>query len=247
MPVPDNLDWDLWLGPAPYRPYHNCYQPFVWRGWKDFGNGAIGDMGCYSFDTMFRVLKLDAPDWVEASGNMPYTRQKTVTRPFVQNETYPKACLITYHFPAREEMTPVKIHWYDGGLKPSRPSELEDQRELPEEGMLFVGDRGKILCDFSGGSPRIIPESKMRSYERPDKTLPRSIGHIDEWVRACKGGEAADANFEFTGKVTQALLLGNVALQHGKRIDWDAENFRVINDDEANKYLHRDYRDGWTI
>jgi predicted dehydrogenase len=247
MSVPENLNWDLWLGPAPYRDYHSCYQPFVWRGWKDFGNGAIGDMGCYSFDTLFRVLKLNAPDWIEASGNMPYVRDKTITRPDEQNDTYPRSCLICYHFPARENMPAVRIYWYDGGLKPTRPSELGTGRELPDEGMIFVGDKGKILCDFSGGSPRIIPEAKMRRYERPPKTLPRSIGHIEEWVRACRGGEAADANFEFSGKVTQTLLLGNVAINHGRRIEWDAENFRVTNDADANQYLHRTYRQGWTI
>jgi predicted dehydrogenase len=247
MPVPESLNWDLWLGPAPYRDYHSCYQPFVWRGWKDFGNGAVGDMGCYSFDTLFRVLKLTTPEWIEASGNLPYIREGTVTRPYIQNETYPASSLICYHFPARENMPSVKIYWYDGGLKPVRPAELEDERELPEEGMLFVGDDGKILCDFSGGSPRIIPESGMKAYSRPPKTLPRSDGHIDEWIRACKGGTAADANFTYTAKVTQTLLLGNVALNYGSRIYWDEQNLKVSNAEEANTYLHRAYREGWNI
>jgi predicted dehydrogenase len=247
MPVPENLDWDLWLGPAPFREYHTCYQPFAWRGWKDFGNGAIGDMGCYSFDTIFRVLKLQAPVSVEASGSKSYVLEGTTTNINTHDETYPRACKIHYQFAAREDMSPVSIHWYDGGLKPQRPIELEAGRQLPDEGLLFVGDRGKILCGFEGGSPRIIPESKMQEYERPLKTLPRSIGHIEEWVRACRGGESADANFGFSGKVTQSLLLGNVALNHGSKIEWDPENFRVTNSEQANQYLHRNYCEGWEI
>jgi predicted dehydrogenase len=246
MPVPENLDWDLWLGPAPFREYHTCYQPFAWRGWKDFGNGAIGDMGCYSFDTIFRVLKLDAPVSVESSGSRSYELEGTITHINTHDETYPRACLINYQFPARGDMPAVKLYWYDGGLKPRRPLELESARQLPEEGLLFVGDKGKILCDFQGGSPRLIPESKMQLYKRPKKYLPRSIGHIEEWVRAVRGGDAADANFGFAGKVTEALLLGNVALNAGEKILWNKEDFKT-NSELADKYLHPPYREGWEI
>src|SRR6266581_3058177 len=153
QPVPDGLDWDLWLGPAAERPFNHAYLPFVWRGWDDFGCGALGDMGSYSFDTIFRVLKLEAPASVEASSSERY------------EETYPLASVIHYNFPARGDMPPLKFTWYDGGLKPSRPEELEQDRPLKGddeeggEGLLFVGDRGKILCAFNGANPRLIPES----------------------------------------------------------------------------------------
>ena len=143
-------------------------------------------------------------------------------------------------------MPRVSINWYDGGLKPERPKELETSRTWPDEGLLFVGEKGKILCDFQGQSPRLIPETKMREYTRPPKSLPRSIGHIEEWVRAVRGGDPADANFEFAGKVTETLLLGNVALNSGEKIFWDADNFKT-SDESANKYLHSEYREGWGI
>src|ERR1700720_372456 len=166
--VPRGLDWDLWLGPAPERAFNHGYLPFVWRGWGDFGCGALGDMGSYSFDTIFRVLKLEAPESVEASSSDRY------------DETYPLASIVRYSFPARGEMPPVKFTWYDGGLKPRRPDELEENRpfkndrEEEDEGLLFVGDRGKILCTFNGGNPKLIPQTKMDSYQQPAKTLSRS-------------------------------------------------------------------------
>ena len=142
--MPEGLDWNLWLGPAPERPFNHAYLPFVWRGWTDFGCGALGDMGSYSFDTIFRVLKLEAPVSVESSSSDRY------------DETYPLASIVRYNFPARGDMPPVKFTWYDGGLKPARPEELEENRPLKgdgeeDEGLLFIGDRGKILCSFNGG------------------------------------------------------------------------------------------------
>ena len=231
--VPDYLNWDLWLGPAPYRPYHSVYQPFDWRGWYDFGTGAVGDMGCYSFDTIFRVLKLKAPIRVEASSTKVF------------EESFPVASIVRFYFGARKEMAPVTIHWYDGELRPQKPDELGDE-ELEEEGLLFVGDKGKILCGFSGGDPRLIPESAMTGYKRPPKTLPRSIGHDEEWIAACKGGEKPGANFEIAGPVTETILLGNVAVRAGKTIKWDSSRMTVTSDKQANELLHFDYRDGWT-
>jgi len=233
-PVPDYLNWDLWLGPAPERPYHEIYQPFVWRGWYDFGAGAIGDMGCYSFDTLFRVLELEAPTHIEASSTEVF------------DETFPLASTIHFHFPARAEKLPVTLHWYDGGIKPPKPDELGDQ-ELAAEGMLFVGDTGKILCGFMGEDPRLIPDSAMEAFEPPPPTLPRSIGHDEEWIAACKGGEAAAANFEFAGRVTETILLGNAALRAGKTLQWDADAFAVTNHEDANALLHMPYRDGWSL
>ncbi len=243
-PVPATLDWDRWLGPAPHRPYHPAYLPLVWRGWLDFGTGALGDMGCYSFDTIFRVLKLAHPTSVEASGSA--YAPKMWNQLEVNSETYPRASVIRWQFPARPDMPPVTVTWYDGGMFPPKPDELKD-RELTREGLLFVGDKGKILCGFAGANPRLIPESRMKAYKPPPKTLPRSIGHHDEWLRACKGGEAAGANFEYSGLVTQALLLGNVALRTRRKLYWDGPKLKVTNLPEANKYIHQDYRRPWSL
>jgi len=152
---------------------------------------------------------------------------------------------VCFYFGAREGMAPVTIHWYDGELRPQKPDELGDE-ELEKEGLLFAGDKGKILCGFSGRNPRLIPESAMRGYKQPPKRLPRSIGHDEEWIAACKGGEKPGANFEIAGPVTEAILLGNVALRAGKAIKWDSSGMSVTNDKEANELLHFDYRDGWT-
>lgn len=243
-PVPATLDWNLWLGPAPKRPYHPLYLPLVWRGWLDFGTGALGDMGCYSFDTIFRVMKLAHPISVEASGST--FAPKMWNQLQINTETYPRASVIRWQFPPRPGMPPVTVTWYDGGMNPPEPDELEG-RPLHREGLLLVGDRGKILCGFAGGNPKLIPESRMQAFKRPPRTLPRSIGHHNEWLRACRGGETAGANFEYSGLVTQALLLGNVALRTRRKLYWDGRNLKVTNLPEANKYIHFDYRSPWTL
>ncbi len=240
--VPEGLDWDLWLGPAPERPFNRVYLPFVWRGWCDFGCGALGDMGSYSFDTIFRVLKLEAPTSAEASSTDRF------------DETYPQASIVTYNFPSRSNMPAVKFTWYDGGLKPPRAEELEadvqpkpDEDEL-EEGLLFIGERGKILCSFNGGNPRLIPEAKMRSYKQPPQTLPRSPGNEREWLDACKDGSVKPGgNFEFSGLVTESLLLGDVATRLGQKLNWDRPNLKITNSDLAQKYVRPERRSGWEI
>jgi len=235
LPVPEGLDWDLWVGPSPYRPYHNVYLPFVWRGWYDFGTGAIGDMGCYSFDTIFRVLKLNAPDTVEASSTEVY------------EETFPEASIIHWKFPARGDMPPVHLTWYDGGLRPPRPKEVGD-RPLEREGLLFVGDTGKILCGFNGGSPRLIPASKMKAFRPPPKTLPRSPGNDREWIDACKGGKTpCGANFEFEAAVTETILLGNVAQRAGEKLHWDTAKLKAANAPAAQQYVQPEYRGKWRL
>lgn len=240
-PVPEGLDWDLWLGPAPERPYNHAYLPFVWRGWTDFGCGALGDMGSYSFDTIFRVLKLEAPLSVEASSSDRY------------EETYPMASIVRYNFPARGDMPKLTFTWYDGGLKPRRPDELEENRpfkndrEEENEGLLFVGDGGKILCTFNGGNPKLIPQSKMDSYKQPPKTLPRSPGNEREWLDACKGSKVKPGgNFEFEGMVTESLLLGNVAARMGQKLNWDRSNL-TLNSEVAQKFVHPERRSGWEL
>jgi predicted dehydrogenase len=240
-PVPEGLDWDLWLGPASERPYNHAYLPFVWRGWYDFGCGSLGDMGSYSFDTIFRVLKLEAPVSVEASSTDHY------------DETYPLATIVRYHFAERGDMPAVKFNWYDGGLKPERPEELEEGRPLKgegdeDEGLLFIGDRGKILCSFNGGHPKLIPQAKMDAYKQPPKTLPRSPGNEREWLDACKGAkDKPGGNFEFEGMVTETLLLGNLATRVPEKLTWDRANLKVTNSEQAQKYVSPERRSGWEL
>src|SRR6266704_1487632 len=238
--VPDGLDWDLWLGPSPERPFHHAYLPFVWRGWSDFGCGALGDMGCYSYDTIFRVLKLEAPVSVEASSTDHY------------DETYPLASIIRYQFGPRSDMPAVNFTWYDGGLRPPTPEELQDNQpakasaEEDNEGLLFVGDRGKILCGFNGANPRLIPQAKMDAYKQPAKTLPRSPRNEREWLDACKGGKVKPGgNFEFSGMVTETLQLGNLALRAAQRLEWDRPNLKVLNSEAAQKFVKPERRTGW--
>ena len=237
-PVPSTLDWDLWLGPAPYRPYHPAYVPFTWRGWWDFGSGGLGDMGIHNLAPVFSALKLGAPTSVHASSTL------------VKKETLPLASVVHYQFEARAGRPPVKLHWYDGGMLPPRPDELEDDREMSrEDGLVFVGDKGKMYVEgWGGNSPRLIPEERMKAYERPAKTLARSIGHHAEWIRACKTGSSTRSNFDFAGPLTEAVLLGTVCVRMGgRKLIWDSENMKVTNLPEANKYLHYEYRKGWTL
>jgi predicted dehydrogenase len=231
--VPAGLDWNLWLGPAQPRPFLNAYLPFVWRGWVDFGTGALGDMGCYSFDTIFRVLKLGPVSRVQASSTK------------VHAETFPQATAVHFDFAARESMPPVRLTWYDGGLKPPRPPELPPDTVLDKDGLFFVGDGGTILCGFNGSKPRLIPDAKMQTFTPPAPTLPRSPGHDREWIDACKGGPAPGAKFEFAGMVTETLHLGNVAVRAEKELEWDAAAHRIANAADANALLRSSYREGW--
>ena len=187
--APDTLDWDLWLGPAPYRDYSSAYVPFDWRGWWDFGTGALGDMGCHIIDHPYWALKLGYPTSVEASST------------HIHSETAPLASLVTYHFPARGDLPPVRMVWYDGGIKPPRPEELEPHEEWPVDGVLYVGDRGKIMHKSHGGKPTLLPMSRMNDFQRPDETLPRIKGsHEQNWIDACKGGAPACSNFNYSRK-----------------------------------------------
>ena len=235
-PVPDKLDWDLWLGPAPERPYHPAYVPFKWRGWWDFGTGALGDIGCHSIDPIWRALKLDYPLSVEASCTL------------VNNETYPVASMVTYRFGARGDMPPVKMTWYDGGLRPPRPEELGDNQQFGTNGTLFVGDKGKMF------GYTIIPESRRKEFGKAPKVLERSPGHHQEWIDACKGGKPAGSNFDHAGPLAEAVLLGNVALRPAMKekltrvsLLWDSKNFKITNVPEANQFLHNEYRQGWSL
>ena len=234
--VPDTLDWDLWLGPAPYRDYSSAYVPFDWRGWWDFGTGALGDMGCHIIDHPYWALKLGYPTSVEASST------------HIHSETAPLASLVTYHFPARGELPPVRMVWYDGGIKPPRPEELEPHEEWPVDGVLYVGDRGKIMHKSHGGKPTLLPLSRMNDFQRPDETLPRIKGsHEQNWIDACKGGAPACSNFNYSGPLTEVVLLGNLAIRTEGHLLWDGPNMRVTNNEAANEFVRREYRQGWRL
>jgi len=231
--IPDTLDWNLWLGVAPERPYHPAYCPFKWRGWWDFGCGALGDIGCHAMDAAFYALELGSPTSVVAETSA------------VNNETAPSWSIVTYQFPARGNKPPVKVVWRDGNKMPDRPKDLEEGRKLPGGigGQLIVGDKGTIMAnDVYCNSVRIIPESKMKAFERPEKTIPRSVGHVKEWIDACRGGDPAGANFDYSGKLTEMVLLGNLAVRTGKYIEWDAERMVCTNVPEANQYVRKPYR-----
>jgi len=241
--VPATLNWDLWLGPARYRPYHPAYLPFHWRSWWDFGTGVLGDIGCHQLDPVFRALRLGYPTTVEAcSSNMDEGAA-------VKEETAPKASIVRFEFPAREGFPPLTLTWYDGGLMPQRPAELEEGRKFGEaDDNLFIGDKGKML------GYRLIPEARMREYGKPPQRIERSPGHHKEWLIACKGGPAARANFDWAGPLTEVVLYGNIALrmekqlyEKGLKLHCDGPNMRITNLPEANKYIRDEYRHGWAL
>jgi predicted dehydrogenase len=247
--VPPALDWDLWLGPAPKRPYHPAYTPVTWRVWWDFGTGIVGDMGCHIMDGAFWALRLGGSFTVEATSST------------FNDEMSPLSSILRYQFPARGELPPVTITWYDGGMMPWRPSDLEQGRDFPRRGGLYIGDKGKIFLPFEGGPPQFVP--RREGFEPPAPSLPRGVSHYEEWVRGCKGGPKPLASFDYTGPLTEMVLMGNVALRAGERVPvakqpdaflfprrkltWDGPNLRVTNVPEANEYLRREYRKGWTL
>jgi predicted dehydrogenase len=249
--VPSGLDWDLWLGPAPKRPYHPIYHPFNFRGWVDFGTGALGDMACHAFHVIFRSLNLTHP--LSVSASIALVREPLIAERGYKSrtakfpETYPHASMITWDFPAREGLPPVRMHWYDGGLTPPRPEGMDPVRRMPIDGMYFAGDKGVIWSGFSGG-PSVLGDELKRSFVPPAKTVARSSGHYLEWIAAAKGGPPANCNFEFGGLITETALLGVVAQRSpNRRLEWDSVNLRIPNDSVANELVNPPYRDGWSL
>ncbi len=234
-PVPKGLVWDLWIGPAKERPYHPAYAPYNWRGWWDFGTGAIGDMGCHNMDPAFWALKLGHPATIESCSTN------------LNNETTPNGNIIRYEFPARGDMPPVRLTWFDGGLRPPRPEEMDPSERLDGNGIILIGDKGTILCGGWSNGPRLLPRSRMEAYTQPAPTLPRSNGWMRDWVDACKGGRAASSNFDVGGHLTEVILLGNVALRTGKKIVWDGVNLKALNVPEAEQFINPPYRKGWSL
>jgi predicted dehydrogenase len=232
QPVPAGLDWDLWLGPAPARPFHSVYVPGPkWYRWWDFGNGTMSDLGSHWNDLPFWALQLKAPLTIEASGPPPHP------------EIAPASMSAAYEYGARGDQPPVKLTWHQGENKPA----IWKDGGIPRwrDGCLFIGDRGMILADY--GKHILLPERDFADFKPPAPSLPRSPGHHAEWIEACKSGKQASANFEYAGWLTEANHLGNVAYRVGKKLEWDAEAMRAPNAPEADVFLHRTYRKGWEL
>ncbi len=233
-PVPRTLDWDIWLGPAPYRDYHPAYHPFNWRGWWDFGTGGLGDVGCHVYPYIFNSLHIERVISVEASSSK------------FSDQTYPEGSIVRYQLASRDQTAPIRFTWYDGGLEPPRPDALEPNRSLKGYSQIYQGDKGTIIMGHKTG-PRLIPESQMKAYKQPPKTLPRSPGHYKEWINACKGGLPAGSNFDVAGPIAEAVVMGNVAIRMRKKLLWDPVNMKFPNCPEADPYVHYEYREGWTL
>lgn len=231
--VPATLDWNLWLGPAPERPYHSAYVPFNWRGWWDFGTGALGDMGCHVMDMAWWALKLGQPTSIEAVSEG------------ATSESLPKSSVITYEFPARGEQPPVKLVWYDGGKLP--PDELFAGDDIEINGTILVGDKGTMHFHRSRAKWVIKPASVLDGFQEPPRTIPRVKNEDEEWVAACKGGPAALSNFSVSGPFTECVLLGNLAIRAGKKLRWNGEEMRAANAPEVDCFIRREYRKGWTL
>ena len=238
--IPQELDWDLWLGSAPERPYDPAYVPFNWRGWWDFGCGALGDMGCHIMDAAYYALNLGHPTMVD-----PILTANS-------REAAPNASVITYHFPARGNMPPVKGIWYDGGLRPALPPGIPLDLEVPTNGSFIIGEKATVFVDGWSNSVRIVPEARMLELRStfPKRTLPRvKGGPFAEWCKAIQGGPACGSAFDYSGPFTEVVNLGNVAIRAGRRIEWDPSTMTIPNAPEANLFVDKDYeyRKGWGI
>lgn len=230
-PVPPNLNWDLWLGPAPYRPYSPVYAPFAWRGWWAFGGGTLADMACHHVDLPKWALELGAPTHIEAEG------------PPVHPESTPTWLIVRYDFPARKDQPAVRLTWYNGDKRPSYFAE----GKLPAwgNGTLFVGQKGMILADYDRHV--LLPEKDFAGFTPPPHSIPDSIGQHAEWLNAIRTGGVTLCNFDYAGELTETVLLGNVAYRTGQPIDWDSRKFRVTNCPEAAHFLREPYRKGWKL
>jgi predicted dehydrogenase len=254
LPVPKGFDWDLWLGPEAMRPYHPNYTYMVFRGWYDFGGGSMADMGHYSLWTVFNTLELEGPLSVEPMLSHACTLTDNVSTTVKNDFSFPMASVVRFRYPARGQRPPVDLIWYEGGMRPPTPEELdEDRRELPAEGMMFVGDKGKILAGFHVDSPRLIPERKMQGRTAPEPPRRRGSDQrqlsagLRQWIEACRGGAQSPGNFGNAWPISEAVNLYAVALRTGKRLLYDAGNRSITNVAEANRYLSRQYRKGFEL
>jgi predicted dehydrogenase len=234
--IPDGVAWDLFLGPGPVVDYHPLYHPHNWRGWSDWGNGAIGDMGAHLIDHPFWALNLGLPTSVETTST-PYN-----------GACYPLATMSFYEFPARGAMPPVKLTWHDGNLTPTKPEELGNEKLNGEGGVLYIGSKGKLIHQTYGAKPRLLPRSLHESFGKPPQTLARiTASHEMNWVDAAKGKTQASSPFEYAAQLTEVMLLGIVSLRAGGKIEYDGANMHITNNANANQYLTRNYRQGWSL
>ena len=240
-PTPAGLNWDLWLGPAVERPYTEGAHPFFWRRFWDYGTGQLGDFGCHYMDLVHWALKLRAPTKVVATGSP------------VDPVSASEWSIVNYDYPARDNMPPVRMTWYDGGKRPELfPSIMAmlppDKDGKPAEwksGQLFVGEKGMILSNY--GTNILLPAEKFADFKRPEPFIPKSLGHHNEWVNAIKNGGPTTCNFDYSGALSEAIVLGVIAYRTGKEIQWDAKNLKITNAPEAQQLLHKEYRKGWTM
>jgi len=235
-PAPAYLDWELWLGPSPKRPYSEGVHPANWRRFWDWGTGTLGDMACHHMDLAWWALNLRHPTTIRALG------------PKVHDVGTPDGMIVRYEHPARGEMPPMKVTWYDGENPPSILSALKTKDGAPlqwGDGQIFVGDEGMLIADY--GRHLLLPEEKLADYKRPEPSIPDSIGHHAEWIAACKTGSATTCNFDYSGALTEAVLLGNIAFRTGVKLQWDAENMKATNAPEADQYIHPEFRPGWML
>ncbi|MDZ7332925.1 MAG: Gfo/Idh/MocA family oxidoreductase [candidate division KSB1 bacterium] len=249
-PIPPGLNWELWLGPVPDIPYHPHYTHNVFRGWYDFGGGSIADMGHYSLFPLFRTFGIDTPPVSAKAYGTTHRYVDGNTYYWLENDvSFPLSCMVQLSFPEQKNLPAFDLFWYDGGMKPFIPEELkEDNRDMPEEGLMFVGDKGKILAGFRGENPEIIPSRLMKSYQG-EKELPERerATSTDIWVAAIKNNHESPGSFIYAGPVTETINLAAVALRAKKKIDYDSINMKITNDEAANKYLTRVYRTGWEL
>lgn len=234
---PTNMNWDLWLGPAKERPYHEALAPVKWRDFWDYGCGALGDFGCHDLDAITWACDLKAPESVEI-----------FPAGFGDRDIAPYGEIGYYHFPARGKQSPIKVTWYSGGLQPPHPESMPDSMKLPRRGILLVGEKGIIQCDGAGGAPRVFPDTLRASMTKLEPTIPRSKGHYRDWVDAIKGGPEASSNFGVAANLTEITLIGVLSLRlGGEKIHWDAENLRAIGVDKADSLIREPVRKGWEV
>jgi predicted dehydrogenase len=241
QPVPDTLNWGLWLGPAKFRPYHSAYLPGKWRSWSAFGTGVVGDWTCHVVDPVFWTLDLGAPTSVEAeTGDYDPGRH---------GETFPKSSIIRYEFPVRGSRPAVKLTWYDGSARPEIPEEITEKEKFPDIGALVIGEKGKIIYGSHGaGRPTILNAAQMAEAPKEPRRHAKSPDHYKEWVQCCKTGKRAGSDFSYGGPLTEIALLGLIAIRSkGQKLQWDSEAMRFTNSPEANAWLKPEFREGWTL